>query len=168
MKIRRAALLAAAVLAAFALAGCTVSTEAPPVEVEVDLNTEEHLRDLTFYASDLWADMGKQADIDDSQLYTIGKSQQNYIGLSILYFDEAAVEVGDEVADGEIVSTRELDVGDGGYEYRVDTVSGGRPYQLYHVRIPYNGDVYVITLMGYDLSPADDMWEDFLSKLTFS
>ena len=164
---RRTAVLLAALAAALLLSACSVSTEPPPVDVEVDLNEEEHLKDLIFYVSDMWADMGKQTDIDNSHLYTIGKSQQNYIGLSVLYFDDAAVEVGSDVADGEIKSTRDLDLGDGGIEYRVDTVSGGSPYELYHARIPYGGGVYVLTLMGYDLSPADEMWEDFLSRLEF-
>lgn len=164
---RGPAVLLAVVMAAVLLTGCRVSTETPEVDVEIELNEEEHLRDLTFYVSDLWTDMGEQQDVEDSHLYTIGKSQQNYIGLSVLYFEDAAVELGSDMEDGVIVSTEEVDLGDGGYEYRVDTTTGGRPSQLYHVRIPYGGGVYVISLMGYDLSPADEMWNDFLGRLRF-
>lgn len=167
MTRRLYALLAAVILTALGVSACTVSTEAPPVDVEVPLEQEEHLQDLTFYVSDRWSDMGKQQDIENSRIYTIGKSQQNYIGLSVIYFDEAAVEIEEGMEGGEVVSTRELELGDGGHEYRVNTESGGRPSELYHVRVPYGGGVYVISLMGYDLSPADKMWDDFLSKLQF-
>ena len=162
---RTAALLGALVLLICIFTGC--SEEQSDVKVELNLDVEEQLNDLTFHVSHYWEDMGAQEGIENSHMYTVGKSQQNYIGLSLLYFDDAALELDPDMEGGEVLDIREVDLGDGGYEYRVATGTEERPSQMYHVRIPYGGGVYVISLMGYDLSPADEMWENFLNHLEF-
>lgn len=160
--------VALAVLMLCLLNGCSSGEAGAEDDIDVDLDQPEQLKDLHFDVSHRWNDMGAQEDIEDSHLYTIGKSSQNYIGLSIVYFDDAALELDlNEMEGGEVLSEKKLDIGDGGVEYRVSTGTEQRPYSLYHVRIGHNGGVYVISLMGYDISPADRLWEEFLSRLSF-
>lgn len=165
MKKCAAVLLTVLVFAACILTGC--SEKQSDVKVELNLDVEEHLKDLTFFVSHYWQDMGQQEGIENSYLYTVGKSQQNYIGLSVLYFDDAALELDPDMEGGEVQDIRELNIGEGGYEYVVATGTEERPSQMYHVRIAFNGGIYIISLMGYDLSPADEMWENFLNHLEF-
>lgn len=165
-RICAAGLLCVVLLSA---AACSQGPAEPtPVDVEYDLNLDAQLKDLRYTVSDEWRDMGADKDIKDSHLYTIGKSNTNYIGLAVMYLDEGQVQLDENMEGADIETVRTLDLGDEAYEYKVITESEGVRHETYQIRIGKDGGLYLVTVMGYDVSPADELWEDFVSRLSFA
>lgn len=110
--------------------------------------------------------MGQEKDIEDSRLYTIGKSQTNYIGLVVLYYDDAQFQLEDNMKDTKVEEVRTWDLGDGAYEYFVVSSANNSHYETRQVRIKDGDGIYVISMMGYDISPAEELWNEFMEKIT--
>lgn len=165
MRRKTAAMLALCLLAACA-AGCSAqSSEAK--EIEYNLNLPDRLIDLSYVASDEWRDLGADDDLPDSHLYTVGKSNSNYIGLAVIHLDEGQVQLDENMEGAEIEVVGPVDLGDEAYEYKVVSQSDGIRHETYQVRIGKDGELYLVSLTGYDLSSADELWDDFVSRLTF-